>query len=245
MEKNLKIKVSKNVAIYGKLLGSLDQPLIIVVHGLPCNMDDFFYASAARWFSKQGFASFRFNLYDWRPNARQLIDCTLKTHASDFDVVVRYFRRKGVKKICVAGHSYGGPTILLSKNKNFDAVALWDPSHESSFTKAYKAVPAGKYIRILNGYFMRWGVSVILGKDMVKEADALPWDGLTKNFDVPLLIIAAGKGVLVKGAKHYYKKATEPKSLEIIPGATHYFDDKEGMQEDVFKRSKNWFLKYL
>jgi len=88
---------------------------------------------------------------------------------------------------------------------------------------------------------MKWGVSVIIGKAMADEADTLKWDNLTKNFHVPLKIISAGKGMLVNGAKHYFKTANNPKDLVIIKGATHYFDDMDTMPEEIFKISEEWF----
>ena len=79
---------------------------------------------------------------------------------------------------------------------------------------------------------------------MAKEADTLPWDDLTRNFHVPLKIITAEKGVLMSGAKHYFETANEPKDLAVIKGATHYFDDRPGMREEVFKVSEKWFRKF-
>ncbi len=213
------------------------------MHGLPGDTYDSFCVAATNWFSQKGYATFRFDLYGWRKDARQLIDCTLAVHAADIDAVVRHFRKKGVKKIYIAGHSFGGPSILLSKDQDFDAVALWDPSYDLSFTKTKYGYPGGKFIKALNGYFMRWGANVIIGKAMAEEADTLHWEKLTSGFGAPLKIIAAGKGVLVKGAKKYFANANEPKAFEIIKGATHYFDDTDDMQERVFESSKTWLEK--
>ncbi|MFA6099984.1 MAG: alpha/beta fold hydrolase [Patescibacteria group bacterium] len=245
MEKGLKIKVDKKHSVYGRLNGSLKRPLFIVIHGLPGSIHEGFYEDATSWFAEHGFAAFRFNLYGWQKDARQLVDSTLKTHAADLDAVVRYFRKRGVKKIFVAGHSFGGPVVLLSKEQDFDAVVLWDPSFDLSFVKKNYGFPGGRYIKELKGYFMRWGANVIIGKAMAEESDNLPWKDLTKNFHVPLKIIAAAKGVLVPGAKQYFKVANEPKDLAVIKGAGHSFDDKAGMREDLFKVSKKWFDKQL
>lgn len=243
MEKKLKIKVSDKYHIYGRLNGTSHQPLFIVVHGLSCSMDEDFYLNATRWFAKQGYATFRFNLYGAEKDSRQLMTSTLKTHASDIDTVVDYFRKKKFGKIFLAGHSYGGPSILLSSNQNFDGVVLWDPSYKVSFTKTPKGVSHVKYLKGVEGYLMNWGINIIIGKAMAEEAAALNWNNLTKNFHVPLKIIVAGKGALVRGAKHYFKTAHTPKDLTIIKNATHYFNDTEDMREKVFKISEDWFSK--
>lgn len=244
MEKDIRIKLDEQFSTYGRLFGSLDKPLVILVHGLPGGYREGFYMAAARWFAKNGYSAFGFGLYGYRQDMRQLIDCTLATHAADLDAVVKYFRKKGVKKIFVAGHSFGGPTILLSKEQDFDAATLWDPSHDISFTKKNYGCPAGKFIKEVNGYLMHWGGSVVIGKAMAQEVDRLKWHDLPKKFHKPLQMIVAGKGVLVPAVRRSIKNAHAPKAIDIIKGATHYFDDTEGMQEEVFASAKAWFDKY-
>lgn len=245
MEKKLKIKLSpKKLSLYGKFSGSFNQPLFIIVHGLPGDMDEEFYYSATRWFKKHGFSTFRFNLYGHQKDARQLMNCTLKTHSADLDAVVRYFRKRGVGKVFIAGHSFGGPTILCSHDQNFDGAVLWDPSYKISFTKTEYGFPGGKYIKEIDGYLMRWGVNVIIGKAMAREMDLFPWEIVAKNFKVPFRIILAGKGVL-KSAKKYLNGAKVERDLIILKGATHYFNDQKGMWEKVFKASEMWFRKFM
>jgi len=244
MEKKLKIKVSDKNYIYGRLNGSSLRSLFIIVHGLPGSMDEDFYLDATRWFAKQGYATFRFNLYGAEKDSRQFMDSTLETHASDIDAIVRYFRKKKFNKIFIAGHSYGGPSILLSKKQEFNGVVLWDPSYKVSFTKNTTGFPVVKYIKEIKGYLMNWGINIIIGKAMADEANNLDWENLTKNFRVPLKIITAGKGELIRGAKQYFKTADKPKELDIIKNATHYFNDTVDTREKVFKISENWFKKF-
>ena len=245
MEKNIKIKISEKYEIFGKMSGSTHQPLFIVIHGLPGSMDEDFYLNACRWFAKRGYATFRFNFYGAEKKSRQLMESSLQTHASDIDEIVKYFRNKNFKKIFIAGHSYGAPSILLSRAQDFDGVVLWDPSYKVSFLKTRSDSRAPVYIKKMKGYVMNWGVNFILGEKMAKEADSIKWGELTKKFNVPLKIIVAGDGPLVSGAKHYFKTAHEPKELTIVKGATHYFNDTENMREEVYKISNNWFKKFL
>lgn len=244
MEKAYDVKLSASHTAYGKFSGAKGKPLVIIVHGLPCTINEGIYERACEYFQKAGYATYRFGLYDWHKDARQLIDCTLTIHAKDLDTVVVHFRRKGFKKIFVAGHSFGGPTILLSKNQDVDAAVLWDPSYDISVTKKKYGAPGGKFVKALNGYFMRWGVSVVIGKKMAQEIDSLEWDTLASTFHVPLKIIAAEKGVLMRGCKKYFTNANEPKALEVLKGATHYFDDTPSMQERLFAATHDWFKKH-
>lgn len=244
MEKTLKIKVADRRFTYGRLNGPLSKPLVILVHGLGSSMQEGLISHGTRWFAEHGFTTFRFDLYSWQKDARQLMDCTLRIHANDLDAVVAYFRQRGVKKIFVTGHSYGGPTVLLSKQQAFDAAVLWDPSFGLSFTKSKYGEPPAVYVKSLNAYMMRWGVNLLMGKAMAKEADNMAWEKLPEAFRVPLKIVAAGKGILVPGAKQYFKHAHDPKELTIIKGAEHYFDEGHDMQEGVYKQSKDWFDRF-
>lgn len=99
MEKPYSIALDKTHKAYGKLAGTKGKPLVIIVHGLPCTINEGIYERACEYFQKAGYATYRFGLYDWQKDARQLIDCTLTIHAKDLDTVVVHFRRKGFKKI--------------------------------------------------------------------------------------------------------------------------------------------------
>ena len=79
---------------------------------------------------------------------------------------------------------------------------------------------------------------------MANEVDSFQWDLITKNFRVPFKIILAEKGAL-KNAKKYLNNAKVEKDLMIIKGATHYFNDREGMREKIFKISEKWFRKFM
>ena len=245
MEKEIKIKTVDGHHIYGKMTGAARQPLFLIVHGLPGSMDEDFYIEAARWFARHGYATFRFNLYGAEKDARQLMDTTLEIHASDIDAVVRYFRIKKRKRIFLVGHSYSGPAILLSREQDFDGVVLWDPSYGVSFLNKKKGASSTIHLKEIGGYIMLWGINFVLGERMVDEADALKWNTLTKDFHVPLKIVVAGKGSLIKSAEQYFKTANAPKDFIILKNATHYFNDTDGMREKLFELSDDWFQKRL
>ncbi len=66
MEQELRIKIpGTKLKIHGFLRGKKSAPLVVFVHGLTGNMNEHLFFNGARWFEKKGFATFRFNLYDW------------------------------------------------------------------------------------------------------------------------------------------------------------------------------------
>lgn len=237
MEREVKIRTRDGKTIYGMLRGNLRRPVIVFVHGLTGHMDEHTYYDGVRFFERHGFSSFRFNLYDWRKGARLLHECTLQTHADDLDRIIEWLRDHSARKVFVIGHSYGGPTILRSRRRNFDAVVLWDPSYGHSLT-----FTGAKYVKGLKGSIAIWGIGYLIGNAMVREArqmTARKSEGLIRGIHVPIKIIAAGKGELLKGSKRYYAAANPPKAFAIIRGADHNFN-YEGNQESLFRETLAW-----
>lgn len=61
----------------------------------------------------------------------------------------------------------------------------------------------------------------------------------------PILLIVGGQDDLViELNQQAYKKITAPKELEIVPGATHLFEEP-GALESVAELAAGWFEKYL
>lgn len=240
MEQLLKIPTSNNKVIYGRLRGSQDNPLVIFVHGLGGRMDQHIYYNGARFLEKNGISSFRFNLYAWEKDARKLGECTLETHSYDLDIVVDYFRKNGVKKIFVVGHSFGGPTILLSKNKDFDGIILWDPSF--AYPKSFEGA---QYIDSLDMYKVTWEFDVLIGKDMVEEGKTLreKEEQAIKEITIPIKIINAGNSWLAEAGKRYFELTKGPKERVVIDKASHGFDE-DGVEEKLLQETLSWIQKY-
>jgi hypothetical protein len=53
---------------------------------------------AARDLSEKGISSLRLFMYNFSPNTRNLLDCTLETHVEDFDAVIAELPNRGVKR---------------------------------------------------------------------------------------------------------------------------------------------------
>ena len=236
MEKELKIPIENKKFIYGTLRGVLGSTLVIFVHGLGSFKDEHIYFNGARFFEKKSYSSFRFDLYNYKKDARKLQDCTLSTHAQDLDAVIKYFKNKGIKTVYVVGHSFGGPTILLSKQKGFDKIVLWDPSINPK--KLEKEV---KHIKEFDTYYVDWGAAVIVGRKMIEEARQIEPVKLIKLIHVPIKLIFAGKGELKeKDQKRYFDSANQPKEITVIPDATHNFNE-DGTEGRLFDETFKWF----
>ena len=240
MEELIKIPTSNNQNIYGRLRGSLNKTVIVFVHGLGGLMDQHIYYNGARFFEENGISSFRFNLYGWEKDARKLTECTLKTHSYDLDRVITYFRKGSAKKIIVVGHSFGGPTILLSKNKDFDVIVLWDPSY--GYPYSFEKV---EYVKALNMYKATWNFEALISKEMLQEAKTLKdrEDKVMSKIAIPIKIINGEDSFLAWAGEKYFKLANKPKERVVIKGAGHTFDE-DGVEEKLLQETLEWIKKY-
>ena len=244
MEKRVNIKTPDNHIIYGVLNTSRKQSntLAVFVHGLTGRPNQHTFYNAAGLFPKKGVDVFRFSLYTEKKGGRNMSKCTITTHARDLDKVISYFRKK-YKKIAVIGHSLGSPTILKSDFSKVDNIVLWDPSC------AFSDNPITLKKVKINGrevYVRGRGIEFLLNPKMLKEwvwFDGKNELNLISKISIPLKIITAGKGILIKGGREYYKHAGGPKKFVIIKGAGHSFDE-EGVEKELLQETLQWIKKF-
>lgn len=240
-EQELKIPIpGTKLFIYGTLRGGLNYPIVVLIHGLTGHKNEHIHYNGARFFADNGFSSLRINLYDSAKDARKLEDCTLTVHAADLDTTIGYLRSMGFKQIFVCGHSFGGTTILFSKDRQFLAAALWDPYHAPIFglkQQGWQHVPS------IHRYTNSWSRNVYISEAMYKENLSLNCDKLAASFHVPTKVIYAQKGPLRKAARSYYRHLAGNKEIVGIKNATHSFDE-EGAEEQLFTETLKWFKKF-
>jgi pimeloyl-ACP methyl ester carboxylesterase len=251
-EKELQIDIpnSGGLKIRTILRGSLDKPVVILVHGRPGSGNDLLEYLGARYLSDKGFTTLRVFLYDFGKNARNLVDCTVQTHADDFDVIVAYLRENNVPKIFATGHSYGGPTILKSKSQ-LDAAVLWDPAHGLSFIRlAKKAEDDGTFpetvveVRGQSINVGTGGYGYIEPKAMLDDEASWGDNSEWASKDYPLKIISAGKGILKEGAVKYLEAANSPKEHVTIDEAGHLFEESDKVTEQLFSETLSWLERF-
>lgn len=212
--------------------------VVVFVHGLGGSPFDHLFFNAAREFPKEGIDTCRFALYWLDKGNRTLTDCSVRTHARDLERVLRYLQPT-YTTISVVGFSLGSPTVLSADLSGVLSVVLWDPSHLAQGIREHfdRVSLRGKKVWLSHSY-----IEYVLSDEMVSEWEWFNGSNeleLVRALGKPLKVIAAGKGDLTKGSRAYVRAAEEPKSLTIIKGATHCFDE-EGKEEEVFKETLAW-----
>lgn len=243
MEQEIKIKTPDKKTIYGilnktkrkKALG-----LIVYVHGLPSDINDYTYLASARQFAKKGYDTLRIALYYWKPNARILSDCSLETHATDLRTTLDLYMKK-YDRVFLIGHSWGGPTIMETDCTGVKAISLWDPSYNSN-----KWWPDATYKKS-NLHFMKGSFEFIISKAMNDAAirmDMKYCQSLSKRVTLPLQVLHAKKnGILYKFKESYHTHAHGPTDYHLIAEADHSFLDETALKKAV-EYTHQWFKRF-
>ncbi len=239
----LELPKTDGLRIKGILRGSLDKPVVVIMHGRPGTGNELPYYLLARYLSEQGISSLRLFMYDFEPKTRNLIDSDLDTHVKDFDTVVSELRKLKVPKVFAVGHSYGGITILKSKTK-LDGAVLWDASHGSVYADSHINDDDEEFPEQVVGNLVigtggdGYVDSVDTEKYMKEIGDNSDW---AANKGYPLKIISAGNGILAKYSQKYIDVADEPKEHIIIEDASHQFDDSDEVVFELLEETVKWF----
>ncbi len=241
-EKQIVIPIeNSNLHINGVLRGTWDQPLVILIHGLACDNRGLLPFLLARLFHEHGFATLRVNMYDRTADTRDMVDCTMETHAEDLSRIVAYVRKQHSPQIFAVGHSYGGLTIL-SSNAELDGAVLLDPSHFKCSMELDESLKPKRKEMTQTVIAYEDGAGYIDPLLMVRERKrkaTLAEETLAKKA-YPLLFVAAENCTLLPYIQKYYQVANQPKKLYVAKGASHDLTDTDEIMLNVFQQTLAW-----
>ena len=241
-EKDFLIPAQDGAVIYGRINYATDHQsskLLILSHGLTGHINEYIHLTARDYFNKAGYDVVRISYYSSGDKARNLKDCTLKIHANDLNSIIEYFS-KNYTKTFIAGHSYGGLTILFA-NPNVTALSFWDSSFVPSFWKSESA-----YIPELDCYRIGWGCYNLVGKAMVEEAEAIREDNalaMARSLKVPAQVILAGNNSENEKRTLLFDALEVQKEFYDVPNADHCFNKGEVVY-DLLEKTGKWFERF-
>lgn len=241
-EVDFSIPASDGVVIYGRINYAGDMPssrLVVLSHGLTGHINEYIHLMARDYFNEQGYDVVRISYYSSGEKARNLKDCTLKIHASDLNTVLGHFS-KNYSKTFVAGHSYGGLTILFA-NPDVAAVSFWDASFVPSFWKSESA-----YIPELDCYKIGWGCYNLVGKEMVEEAADIREESaiaMAQALKAPAQVILAGDNSENEKRTLLFDSLKGQKDFYDVPHADHCFNKGETVY-DLLEKTGKWFERF-
>ena len=243
MEQKWTLATNDGKKIYGvaSSSGKSQKNAIFIVHGLTGHMNEYLHKRAADHFV-ENYDVFRFNLYDGAPDARNLVDCTIQTHADDINTVLGYFSHR-YEKVFLIGHSYGGPSIMLAQPQRIAAASLWDPTYDPK--ALWEAFPLPE-LEGTGFYVTEWGTASLIGKAMNDEAlrfDTETCENLSRIFPAPVQVITAQDGYY-KDKPVSWNTHGKPESIrEYIAGTEHCFYEGDTCNE-LLEKTATWFSKF-
>ena len=222
-------------------------PLIIMCHGWTGNKQgvyNAFFVKAARNFSKNGFATLRFDFRGSGDSEGRWKDQTTTTMLEDLDNVIDQISKYpeiNKEKIGLIGHSQGGRVVLLhtAKDKRIESLVTWAARTDLSYfwSKAWLE-SARRKERVIEDFEItkKW-----ISDDMKYNVEKT-----VQKIKVPILVIHGDTDYTVPDSEAYriYKNANKPKKLQIVKGLNHDFSG-EKIQKEVIKITLNWFKKWL
>ena len=220
---------------------------VIYANGFPDNYSDAHLPiAAARSFYANGFAALRFNPRGRYPSKGSFIKYSgIISQARDIESAVRFLKKRGFRNIGLVGHSMGGAASIVADKRDINAIVLWEPSSVTLFKKYFMKKSILEAIK-KQDYYADTKNGYLIGSTFTNDISKFEpiWKSrLSDKKMPPVLFIAGGKSTLLKYVKEYHSIVKGTKSIRIIKGATHTFDDHEH-EKILLKQTADWLKKY-
>jgi len=217
------------------------EKLVVLAHGLCGHADEYIHQMSRHFFNEKGYDVVRFNFYSDEDGARALEECVLADHVSDLNTVLKHFEKE-YNNIYLAGHSYGGLTLLFTNPQNVKAVSFWDSTFvpiDEFWENEVQPIPN------INCYAVKWGgMTQLIGKKMHEEVTqdltSQKAHEMVAAFNAPTQIVSAGADFLSKFHGDIYALFTVKKEHVVIDGADHCFYARDSVF-DLLENTHKWF----
>ncbi len=203
------------------------------------------FVKTARYFSKNGIASLRFDFLGCGDSEGDFEELTVTKQIKNLGAAIDFIEPvNGINKnnVGVLGWSRGSAICILraSKDNRIKCVVSWagEADFKAQWTKQY-LMEAKK-----RGYlYSRWYNMKIPYKAFLDELKYSILKSVEKVC-APLLIVhgVLDESVTLSQGELLYKNANKPKKIIVLKGSDHSF---AGFEEKVMKESLSWFKKWL
>ena len=243
-EQEIKIQLTgTDRCIYGTLRGDYTNPLIILCHGYGGWMHEMLLYNGARFFENKGFSSLRLSMYGGGDKSRNISDSDVMTHASDIDDVVSFVKQQGSQWVGIAGHSYSGMAIVYSKQQEFNAAALWDPTHTDGYDEPESRRSLETdfvYVDEIKAYVSGSGSGYVYAKRVFDNTYPKS-NEMAAKLKVPSCVInASWSKTQQKYGKDYADHIAGVSRQIIIPDCSHPFTE-DGAADKLFAETSAFF----
>ncbi|MBU0461662.1 MAG: alpha/beta fold hydrolase [Nanoarchaeota archaeon] len=223
-------------------------PAILVLHGFNENMDREWIANLANYFSPYGFVTLRFDFHGHGASEGEFEEHTITQQIDDVMSAVTFLEQVpqvDVSKIAVIGHDIGGDIAILAAEKDarIKGLVVWGARGNLVRHMEAKFAPYElKELRTKGSYSHgQFDINQTYLESM-KQHDV---EDALKNLFIPILIIHGNTDLQVKTeeARTLFANANEPKQLELVDDADHWFRQPEA-REYMFETILAWLNRW-
>lgn len=235
-----KIQITNNAGerLVGVLHKNLSDTLIILCHGLADTKENPFLVAIAQALESEGISVFRFDFSGNGESDGQFEEATYHKEADDLDAMLAHFRRKGVKRFILAGHSMGGGVIRVAAARNKDVAAIVSiagvaraDSFKDKFPDIIKKVKE-------EGRAYMWGETYgekyPITQKYLDSTNTIDIMALAPELDIPSLCIIGSKDSLIRREQETQfldKMPSHDTELAVLDGFDHVFGRDEGSEK--------------
>ncbi|MGE4351797.1 MAG: alpha/beta hydrolase [Bdellovibrionales bacterium] len=226
--------------IYGTLYRSKtpNGSVVILSHGIMGSAHEYIHMMARNAMTQNGYDVVCFYYYVYGEAARSLRECTVETHQQDLRQICDHFRSSH-QKLYVAGHSYGGRTLMLA-NPEAHAFAFWDSSFAISkdfWPDRAGDLPGTPYATLHGSSYHLIDPQMI---ELDRKIDDSDLSDRIRQIKAPSLVAIAEESVnSTTRSELFHTLSCEKKYVEIA-GANHLFS-KGNSVFDLLETTLDWF----
>lgn len=209
-----------------------DLPVVIYCHGFTGYKEEHWYPKFFSMFPKHGYQLLSFDMYAHGQSYGHFIDITMTKVLDDYKTVYDYVAKRGLKRIALAGHSFGGAASILMANKcNIQGLILISSVTDRFFQKRLHfsdkiKVEFVKYFGFLPQINLERGKVFLIGRSFFTDFEKHKIRKEAGEIKKPILLIHAEKdrSIPLKEGKELYKSFNfDITDFQIIKGADHCF----------------------
>jgi len=222
---------------------------VILLHCFMCTKHHRIMRNLAECLAISGFAVLRFDFSGNGESKGKVEESTYTKMISEVKDAVSLLKKRGMKKIGVAGHSMGAMLGLLCAHEDprIDAVAFISGSSQAARVReVFSDEVVEKAEREGSAEAFVYGRDIILKREFLHDLEKYNVGHAVAMLKKPLLIVHGAKDEVIAPfhARSLFGWAHEPKTLELVAGADHLFR----RDEDLIRLREivcGWFGKSL
>ena len=224
-------------------------PAVLVLHGFNENMDREWIVNIANFLSPYGFVTLRFDFHGHGESEGDFSEHTITQQIDDVKCAIDFLEtvpQVDVSNIIVIGHDIGGDIAVLAAEKDARIKGLIMWGARGNLDRHVESKFAPYELKEMKTKGMYSHAHFDIKRSFLESVKHHSVEEALHNIYIPLLIVHGHDDLQVRvhEAKQLFLDANEPKQLEIIDDADHWFRQPEA-REQLFGLMIYWLNRWM